>query len=312
MTSPWRACASLSTGPWRVLRTMWLTSGWPFTRMVSMRSVEVGPDRLGGAARHPVLRRVGRVDLFDVEVLHIRPGVGKAPGHSARCVPAPQTAGPAGWRRSRPWRPWRSVSAWPRRLQPREVPDGRRAQAQVRVVGQQGHARLAAGARHHPVVGCPCPRCCPVAGEFVGPASMPALICRDKGPARCAASGEVCATESIPSEMLAMFPIHWRGTRPDRGTAQPGRPWPRAAHPGTAGTAATARSVSSVCSGRQARKLIAPVAAQVQRHHERPAHAVLRIPVAPASPPGLDTQHIELGRQRLRAVLAKNALMPSL
>ena len=35
ITWAWLAWASLSTGPWRVLRTVWLTSGCPLTRMVS-------------------------------------------------------------------------------------------------------------------------------------------------------------------------------------------------------------------------------------------------------------------------------------
>ncbi len=106
------------------------------------------PDRFIALAGHPVLRDVGRVDLLNVEVLHVRAGVGEAPGHLRGA--AQHHEGQTGQRGANDVEC--GCGAGRGRLQPGNVPDGGGAQAQVRVVGQQ---RLAAGgvaAGDHPVV----------------------------------------------------------------------------------------------------------------------------------------------------------------
>ena len=110
-------------------------------------------DKLFPARGRAVLAGIGRVDLLQIQILHIGVGVGKAPGHLRRAAQhhkghagqggpchiqlAQGTAvtGPALWR-----------------LKTREVPDGRSAQPQMRIVGQQGLAASGLAAGHHPVI----------------------------------------------------------------------------------------------------------------------------------------------------------------
>ena len=89
-----------------------------------------------------VLRAVVGLDALEVEVLHIGAGIGEAP-----CDMLVLAEDHAGQRRHR-----RAGHLQLRCLDAREVPQRRRAQLQVRVVGEQRLAALGVRAVHNPVV----------------------------------------------------------------------------------------------------------------------------------------------------------------
>ena len=242
---------------------------------------EVGPDRFGGAAWHPVLRRVGRIDLLDVEVLNVRPGVGEPPGH---LLGAPQHhKRRAGQGSADHIHAFDAVCV--RRLQPREVPDGWCAQTQVRVVRQQGHAGFAACARHHPVVGALAFN----VAQLVGPALH--VSADERGHAQGAfgrgqRGGRRCTSVQPKAPVQT-------------GQISRGRGWLTRVRR----KQLPQRRRVDLLQGGEPRELVAPVATEVQCHHERPAHAVQRIPIprCPGLGPGIHAQQNELGRQRLGA-----------
>ena len=80
---------------------------------------------LAPALGREIARRV--VELLQVQVLHIGAGVGRRPGEAAIAADDdPRHAGQRGADRVEP-----------RRMQVREVPDARRAEPEVRVIGKQ-------------------------------------------------------------------------------------------------------------------------------------------------------------------------------
>ena len=101
--------------------------------------LEAGP----APARGFVALGIVRMQPLQIQVLHVRAGVGESPGHLL--VLAQHHQGQA--------RQCGAGHLQAGRLQPREVPQRRCTEFEMRVVGQQRFAGLAACARHHPVVG---------------------------------------------------------------------------------------------------------------------------------------------------------------
>ena len=100
-----------------------------------------------------VLTGSGRVELLQIQVLHIGPGVGEAPGHARGA--AQHHKGQAGQGGTDHVERGVFVPAGQlacRSFEVGVIPDGRRTQSQMRVVGQQGLARHGATSGHHPVV----------------------------------------------------------------------------------------------------------------------------------------------------------------
>ena len=133
------------------------------------------------AVRRAVAASVLRVDLLQVQVLHIGVGVGKTPGHAGG---APQHHKRQARQRGaqhvqrRGGRAVRRLAG--RRLQVRHVPDGGCAQAQVRVVRQQRLARGGARAVQHPVVAALALAVAGAACQRLGPALQAAAVTRQR------------------------------------------------------------------------------------------------------------------------------------
>jgi hypothetical protein len=210
-----------------------------------------------------------------LEALEGRRAFGRAVARRRRWAPPPRCRGPA--------RPGRcSVKPQARRgfcpsttpgspgmvapatssargLQPREVPQRRRVQAQVRVVGQQRACRWWCGCRPAPSCSSPRPRT-PEGGAVSGQL-QPRL------PHRAAGSGRA------------------------RGTAPRSRAPAAARRPDTAAGTASMRATGSRADRRSRCISAGPVAAQVPGHHERPGQAVYGFPGL-----GLHAQEQELRR----------------
>ena len=253
-----------------------------------------------------VLRRVGGVDLLQVQVLHVRARVGEAPGHFVRAAQHHERhAGQGSTHRVN----GAHGSAVRRlacgRLQARKVPDGGCRQAQVRVVGQQRFATHGAGARQHPVVAALALVGARIAGQLVGPGQH--------------AGTDLAGQRSVAQCGRCSLPVGQRCScgRCSRrvgigGAVHPQLPVQRGQVGRGCGALARVRrhqlpqalGVQRFGDG-QPRKLVAPVATQVQRHHQRPAYAVFRLPHGTGGPTGLNAQDVELRRQRLGAVLVE-------
>ena len=133
------ACRRGRRSPGRagVSRTRSVTGAAPRTAMVSSRTAK---------GRGPVRRLVGirPGQAFDEDVLGIRMGGGEAPGEAGRCGRSPRSGTPgAGGAGQHP--PIGQVD-------PREVPEDRRLEAEMRVGGQQRRAGGGAAAGDRPGV----------------------------------------------------------------------------------------------------------------------------------------------------------------
>ena len=104
----------------------------------------------GGRA---VLAGLGCVQLFEVQVLNVRPRVGKAPGHTLGSAQHDKRqTGQSGSNHIQRGVLMTAGQFTSRRFQVCKIPDGRRTQGQVRIVGQQGFATDGVAARNHPIV----------------------------------------------------------------------------------------------------------------------------------------------------------------
>ena len=95
----------------------------------------------------PALRRedlAGVIDALHIKILHVRPGIGEAPGNGF--IAPEHHGGHARQGRPHHFEPGRGEMS--------EVPYCGRSQAQVRIVGEERLAARSAAARQHPVVGC--------------------------------------------------------------------------------------------------------------------------------------------------------------
>ncbi len=99
-------------------------------------------DEVCPAVRSLVALRAARLQALDIEILHVRRGIGETP-RDALVVPEHH-------RRHAGQRGARDIQ--PGSLQLGEVPQRRRLQPEVRIIGQQRLARTGMSARHHPVV----------------------------------------------------------------------------------------------------------------------------------------------------------------
>ena len=242
-----------------------------------------------------VLRGVGGVDLLQIQVLHIGAGVGEAPGDLVGTAQHHKGQARQGGAYGINGAQGCAVRRLARRgLQARKVPDGGGRQAQVRVVGQQRLAAHGAGARNHPVVAALALVGACVAGQFVGPgqhasADLPGQRTFAVGwrhCSRCSTSGRCTINPQLAIQRRQV--CGRSGRLPRIGWHQLPQPVgvQRARH-------------------RQACELGAPIATQVQRHHQRPAHAVLGLPHRACGASGLHAQHQKLRWQGLGTFLVE-------
>jgi hypothetical protein len=188
----------------------------------------------GPAAGGLVAVRVRRVELLEVDVLHVGPGVGEAPGE-VFVLPEHD---------KRQARHRGAGDAVARRLDAREVPQRRRGQPQVRVVGDERLAGFAAAARDDPVV----------RADAV-----------DAGRARRG----VDQRHGLRAEPA----VHPQALVERRVVDQRGRLVARVGRQQFVDTRHRQLQRQP-----HAQQFVAPVAAQVPGHHDRPGHAVLRRP----------------------------------
>ena len=255
----------------------------------------VAHGELGPSVGRAVLRGIGGVDLLQIQVLHIGAGVGEAPGDLVGTAQHHKGQARQGGAYGINGAQGCAVRRLARRgLQARKVPDGGGRQAQVRVVGQQRLAAHGAGARNHPVVATLALVGACVAGQFVGPgqhasADLPGQRTFAVGwrhSSRCSTGGRCTINPQLAIQRRQV--CGRSGRLPRIGWHQLPQPVgvQRARH-------------------RQTCELGAPIATQVQRHHQRPAHAVLGLPHRACGASGLHAQHQKLRWQGLGTFLVE-------
>ena len=229
--------------------------------------------------RHAVLVGLPRAQLLEVQVLHIGTGIGETPSHTRRA---------AQHHERRPGQGGADHVHAPdatsiRRLKPGEVPDRRCAQAQVGIVREQRLPAGTAAARHHPVV----------RSLAFDVAQLLRPRAHIRGHRNSVVNGSRCRRLRACRTVHTQFPIELRQIDCRSGLLarvrrEQGPQLLRVQH----------------LQSRQARHLIAPVAPQVQRHHQRPACAVGFVPVLASlgCRSRVAAQHQELRRQGLIAM----------
>ena len=234
------------------------------------------------AIRCTVLPGVGRIDLLQVEILHVRADVGEAPrdsGSAAQDDARQPGQGCADHVQ-------RLAAGGCGGLQSREVPDGWSGQPQMRIVGEQGLAALGVAAGNHPVVRSLAARVAQAASPVVD------LRCIHQGKA---AGRWRCFRQRARPHGRIPIAVHTQAAV-KRGQVDGGGgrlPWIRR-HQLPQGLGVDALQC------RQPGELIAPVAAQVERHHQRPTHGVLRCPGA-----GPGAEDVKFRRQGLAPIRMK-------
>ena len=206
-----------------------------------------------------VLAGVLRVDLLQIQVLHIRVGIGKAPGHFCRAAQHHKWHAGQGCARHINGAQFRAIGSLACGcLQMGKVPDRWRTQAQVRVVGQQGLAAAGLAASHHPVVAAKAVVCTHIAHR----GGRPLLQCGFDQGGRLAdfLSLAFCA---VNTKLLVQFGQINAGGRLLTGIG--GHQLPELLG---------IQRLQQI----QASELIAPVTTEIQRHHQRPAHGVFWLP----------------------------------